>query len=143
MLDRIGARLCLLSLAIASCQSPPDISGDIEYFGDRINTSIGELCECHAELGFAARQECEDAMSFVDLDERACIADVLEGHEEDAQKYFGCANDALDEYLTCLQENPGCMEGWNSACTSDYEAARAACSGLGSSQLDAIEACIP
>ncbi|EDM78365.1 hypothetical protein PPSIR1_05936 [Plesiocystis pacifica SIR-1] len=143
MLTRLAARVCVLPLVLLSCQSPPDISGEIEYFGDLYNISVGLLCDCPQELGYETGAECDDALGGVNVDERACIANALDGHEADAQGYLGCMNDALDAYVACLEDNAGCVAGWNADCTSDYDSARASCSGLDSPQRDSFEACLP
>ncbi|EDM79557.1 hypothetical protein PPSIR1_21054 [Plesiocystis pacifica SIR-1] len=145
MLDRLAARLCLLSPALLglSCQAPPDISGELEYFADVYNVSVGLRCECHQEYGYASGPECEEGVGSIDLERRGCIADALEGHEEGAKGYLECVNDALDVLVACLEADNECIEGAGMTCLSDYDTTRAGCSGLASVQRDSFQACLP
>lgn len=128
-------------LFLVGCQEPPDISGDIQAYADLLSDANSIACECPEILGYATIGECDDVMSAVDAGERQCLANVLEGHEEQAQDYLACANSAYQQYVSCLETNASCDESVYNDCTMDHETALAACPQLSEDVRPSFNAC--
>src|SRR5262245_43337746 len=94
--------LWLGSLALIACQSPPDITDEINEYSSLISDANDYACRCPQDLGYDSIAECGEAHSPVDAQEHECLVAVLDGHEEEAKRYLDCANAAYQEYVDCL-----------------------------------------
>ncbi|NVB37243.1 hypothetical protein G6O69_36820 [Pseudenhygromyxa sp. WMMC2535] len=74
-------------------------------------------------------QACGDSL-FLSEEERDCLADSLEGFEEEGKRYLDCANPVMEDYGNCLSMNPGCEAGWYDDCTVAYQDAIEMCPEL-------------
>lgn len=136
-----AAWLRLCPVALLACQSPPDITAEIDEYADLLSDANAFACNCPQDLGYATMTECGEALSPVDAHEYQCLVNALEGHEEDAKRYLDCANAAYQEYVDCLAGNVNCMDGWYDACTADHESAIAACPSLPGTLESSVIAC--
>jgi hypothetical protein len=138
---RLHRAPCLGLFLFLGCQQPPDISGDIGTYADLLSDANSLACECPQILGYATISECDDAMSAVSSGERQCLANVLEGHEDEAKDHLECANAAYQQYVDCLGTNVSCEESVYNDCTMDHETALAACPQLSEGVRPSFDAC--
>lgn len=135
---RLGLAVVLVS--VAGCPSPPDISKEIEEYGDLLASTYSLTCECHSDLGYASQPECGDALGVVGPVRRDCMADALED-EDDAKAFLDCANLAMRNFELCLEDNvtAGCIEGQYYVCSDAFDAELAECPSV--SALDNFLTC--
>jgi len=122
-----------------ACQESPDISAQVDAYGSLLSLSISLTCDCPLDHGYDSKPECGDALGSVNHE---CQHEVLEGHEEAADEYLGCAVPALDAYVTCLEADPGCEPGWFDACNEVYVGAEAKCPQLSAGLTAELESCV-
>jgi len=128
-------------LALVACQQPPDISGELSDYADLVSDANSLICDCPQDVGFAGKVACDEALGTVGVNERECLADVLDGHEEAGKDYLDCANGAYERYVDCLETNVSCEEGVYDECTKDHDIALAGCPQLPIDIRSPFESC--
>jgi hypothetical protein len=143
----VGARLfpLLILCTLAACREPTNekLLDLIDEYDYRRDDSRAVVCMCPGELGYATPEECEQGLGDIGPDEKACIADAFEGHDELAVDYFECIVPIELSAWQCLSALvTECPPDWFVPCEemktmdvsencpslpSDVEAAYAAC----------------
>lgn len=142
MQERSWRALLVSSLSMVGCQSPPDLTPDLNAYVSQRNDADLRLCDCPQDLGFGTVSECSDATVLLTQLDADCLAMALDGHEREGQEYLDCSNAALGEYIECLAANVSCEPGVNSGCTSTYTNTVASCGTLPSDVQSAFNACL-
>lgn len=107
----------------------PDISGSITEYIAAVDGSRTRSCFCPELQGYSSATECADGVGQVGSEGEACIADALEGKEEEGREFLDCAAEALWTYTDCLATNDSCEESVLMSCQSDRDASLDTCPG--------------
>ncbi len=144
----VGARLLLLLalLPLAACREPSnqkllDLIDDYDY---RRDDTRAVVCMCPDELGYASPEACEEGQGDIGPDEKACIADAFEGHDQLAVDYFECIVPIELDAWYCLEERVNeCLPDWFVPCEEmKVMAISETCPSLPSDVSDAYAACL-
>ena len=142
MFSRTALAVILGGLSFTlSCQSPVDLSDEIDEYASLLNEATAEACDCPQVLGYSGIGECTDALGEVTPEDQDCAATALEGSEDEGKAYLDCANAALRDYADCLADNTSCDDTWYDDCSKDRTDALAACPALPSDVDAAFSAC--
>lgn len=127
---------------VSACGGSPDISAELEEYGDHAASIVLLACECPEDLGYMSISACLDGVGEVGPQERSCLTDVTEGYEEEAQNYLECVLPGLATFEDCLFSNANvCGEGVYQLCVDAFEQTEAECSPLPEAIRASFEMC--
>lgn len=122
-----GLRLVLSAACLLLSCGSPDLSAEISDYASAVNGSRTRLCDCPDLLGYASIAECKAGLGDVTAEAESCIADALEGDEDEGRDYLTCTVSALVEYSDCLASNVNCEESVLATCMQIFDEQAEAC----------------
>lgn len=144
MLGRRKSLVTICSLVLTAglavgCKSP--ISAEVAEYASLVNEGRMLTCVCFNDLDFDNMISCQAAQGDISEDDEQCMLDAFDGEEDLGKDYLDCASPILEQYVQCMNSDPGCQMGWAANCRDTRDAALAACPQLPDDVRAAFNAC--
>jgi hypothetical protein len=125
-------------LAVA-CKSP--MSAEVDEYANLVNQGRMLTCVCYSDLDFDTMISCQAAQGEISEDDQQCMLDAFDGEEDLGKDYLDCASPILEQYVQCMNQDPGCEMGWADDCRATRDATLGTCLQLPADILGPFNAC--